>query len=68
MLARWLSELGALQLEVSVPAHAADQVRFWWSLGFEFTGDHYRRDLPGYAPRFLIMQRDINGFTSATPS
>jgi hypothetical protein len=59
ILIRWLETLGALAVEVGVLAHVPDEIAFWAAQGFEFTGEQYRREFPGYAPRILIMQRDI---------
>ena len=55
ILTRWLIGLGVAQLETGVPAHDAAAIRFWLGQGFRFTGEQYRRELPGYAPRFLVM-------------
>jgi len=55
ILTRWLSGLDVAQLETGAPAHDAAAIRFWMSQGFRFTGEQYRRELPGYAPRFLVM-------------
>jgi hypothetical protein len=64
ILARWLESLGVRKLQISVPAHVREEVAFWQALGFGFTGEQYRRDLPGYAPRFLVMERAIHLATS----
>ena len=55
ILTRWLIGLGVAQLETGVPADDAAAIRFWLGQGFRFTGEQYRRELPGYAPRFLVM-------------
>ena len=55
ILTRWLIGLGITQLETGSPAHDAAAIRFWLDQGFRFTGEQYRRELPGYAPRFLVM-------------
>jgi hypothetical protein len=55
ILTRWLMGLGITQLETGVPAHDAAAIRFWLGQSFRFTGEQYRRELPGYAPRFLVM-------------
>jgi hypothetical protein len=55
ILIRWLIGLGVTRLETGVPAHDAAAIRFWLGQGFRFTGEQYRRELPGYAPRFLVM-------------
>jgi len=55
ILTRWLMGLSIAQLETGVPAHDAAAIRFWLGQGFRFTGEQYRRELPGYAPRFLVM-------------
>ena len=60
ILTRWLIGLGIVQLETSVPAHDAAAIRFWLGQGFRFTGEQYRRELPGYAPRFLVMALTID--------
>ncbi len=60
MLARWLATaLGVRRLEASAPAHHYPDLAFWQSQGFEFTGRQYRRRLPAYAPRFLVLARDL---------
>lgn len=59
ILARWLSGLGATALKVSVPAHDPAALKFWTALGFAFTGEQYRRELPGYAPRLLLVSADL---------
>jgi hypothetical protein len=58
ILIRWLEALGALSVQVGVLAHIPDEIAFWDQQGFEFTGEQYRREFPGYAPRILVMQRD----------
>jgi len=55
ILIRWLIGLGIARLETGVPAHDAAAIRFWLGQGFGFTGEQYRCELPGYAPRFLVM-------------
>jgi Acetyltransferase (GNAT) family len=55
ILTRWLIGLGIARLETGVPAHDATAIRFWLGQSFSFTGEQYRRELPGYAPRFLVM-------------
>jgi hypothetical protein len=55
ILTRWLIGLGVTHLETGVPAHDAAAIRFWLGQGFRFTGEQYRRELSGYAPRFLVM-------------
>jgi hypothetical protein len=60
MLSRWLVTACAVnRLEVSVPAQHAPDIIFWQSLGFTFTGQQYRRQLVDYAPRFLVLARDL---------
>jgi hypothetical protein len=59
ILTRWLEAQGALTVQVGVLAHVPDEIAFWSKQGFEFTGEQYRREFPGYAPRILVMQRDI---------
>ena len=60
ILTRWLMGLGITQLETGVPAHDAAAIRFWLGQGFRFTGEQYRRELAGYAPRFLVMALTID--------
>ena len=61
ILIRWLIErFGVERLETSVPAHAPDEIAFWQHEGFEFTGQQYRRELGEFAPRFLVMGKDLN--------
>ncbi len=60
VLERWLhAEYGVRRIEAGVPANAADEIGFWQSQGYEFTGAQYRRELPGRAPRFLVMAKDL---------
>ncbi len=60
MLSRWLAAAyGVNRLEVSVPAQHAPDFVFWQAQGFAFTGQQYRRDLGDYAPRFLVLARDL---------
>ena len=61
ILTRWLMGLSIARLETGVPAHDAAAIRFWLGQGFRFTGEQYRRELPGYAPRFLVMALTIDG-------
>jgi RimJ/RimL family protein N-acetyltransferase len=61
IVSRWLAErFGVERLETGVPAHSPEEIRFWQEQGFEFTGGQYRRETAEFAPRFLIMQRNIN--------
>ena len=55
ILTRWLMGLGIVRLETGAPAHDAAAIRFWLGQGFRFTGEQYRHELPGYAPRFLVL-------------
>jgi hypothetical protein len=57
ILSRWLEELGVRRLQVGVVAQDPHEQAFWRAQGFEFTGEQYRRELPGYAPRFLVMEK-----------
>jgi hypothetical protein len=60
ILTRWLSRtFDVQQLRVAVPAHVPEQVAFWHDQGFEFTGEQYRRAAAGFAPRLLIMAREL---------
>ncbi len=60
MLSRWLvAACGVNRLEVSVPAQHAPDIIFWQSLGFTITGRQYRRQFADYAPRFLVLARDL---------
>ena len=60
ILTRWLiSSFGVHRLETSVPAHLAAVIGFWESAGFAFTGEQFRRDLPGYFPRLLVLAKDL---------
>ena len=68
ILIRWLTGLGARSLQTSVLAHDPQQEHFWRAQGFEFTGEQYRRELPGYAPRFLVMARDLSTPQNHLPS
>ncbi len=62
VLERWLStEYGAKRVEVGTPAAAHDEIAFWQAQGYEFTGVQYRRELPGRAPRFLVLAKEIDG-------
>jgi hypothetical protein len=59
IIMRWMARLGVTRVQTGVPAHSQQDVAFWSAQGFEFTGAQYRRDLPGHAPRFLVMARDL---------
>jgi hypothetical protein len=60
ILARWLAQnFSVTRLLVAVPASAAAEVAFWYQEGFAFTGEQYRREMGDYAPRFLLMARDL---------
>ena len=60
ILTRWLTaSFGVYRLETSPPAHVPEAIAFWEAAGFVFTGGQYRRDLPNYHPRFLIMAKDL---------
>ncbi len=61
VIERWLgTEYKARRVEVSAPASAPDEITFWQAQGYAFTGAQYRRELPGHAPRFLVLARDLN--------
>lgn len=61
ILSRWLADaFGVGRLEVSVPAHHAPDLAFWQSLGYNFTGRQYRRQAANFAPRFLVLARDLS--------
>jgi len=61
MVERWLAaQFGAVRVETGVVSHAPEQIDFWLSQGYDFTGWQYRRELPGYAPRFLILGKDLS--------
>ncbi len=57
---RWLEGLDVQRLQVAVLAQDYQAQAFWRAQGFEFTGEQYRRELPGYAPRFLIMEHALS--------
>lgn len=60
ILTRWLiASFGVSRLETAVPANAPEDLAFWQSQGFAFTGEQYRREFNGFAPRFLILALDI---------
>ncbi len=60
ILERWLAaQFGAVRVETGVVSHAPAEIDFWLSQGYDFTGGQYRRELPGYAPRFLVLGKDI---------
>ena len=57
---RWLAAEYAVQrVEVGALAHAPEEIAFWEGQGYGLTGEQYRRDLPGYAPRFLVLAKDL---------
>jgi len=61
ILTRWLAErFGVDRLETSVPAHVPEEIAFWQQEGFDFTGRQYRRELGEFAPRFLVMGKNVN--------
>lgn len=68
VLTRWLqSALGVCRIGAGVPASDAEQLAFWQGQGFAFTGESYRRELGHYAPRFLVLARDLpSGSKEAT--
>ena len=58
---RWLAgQFGAARVETGVVSHAAAEIEFWLSQGYDYTGGQYRRDLPGYAPRLLVLAKDLS--------
>lgn len=60
VLLRWLENTFSVKrVEASVLAHHPPDLEFWQSLGFDFTGQQYRRTLERYAPRFLVLARDL---------
>ena len=60
VLERWLAAAYAVRrIEVGAPAGAATELAFWQQQGYEFTGAQYRRELPGRAPRFLVLAKDL---------
>jgi len=60
ILTTWLTgAFGVRRLEADVLAHDPGAIRFWTGEGFTFTGEQYRRHLPGYAPRFLVLAKDL---------
>jgi hypothetical protein len=65
ILFRWLTASFAVRrLATSVPAHVPADIAFWQEQGFNFTGEQYRREIGGFAPRFLIMEKDLDANTS----
>ncbi len=60
ILIRWLAGSGVQRVQVAVLAQDPHEQAFWRAQGFEFTGEQYRRELPDYAPRFLVMQRELS--------
>ena len=60
IIERWLTtEYAVRRIEVGALASAPGDMTFWQSQGYEFTGAQYRRELPGRAPRFLVMAKDL---------
>jgi RimJ/RimL family protein N-acetyltransferase len=60
VLERWLAaEYGVTRVEAGALAHAPDEIAFWEAQGYALTGAQYRRDLPGYAPRFLVLAKEL---------
>ncbi len=61
MAERWLAgAYGVTRVETGVPAHDALELAFWQAQGYAFTGGQYRRALPGYAPRLLVLAKTID--------
>ena len=60
ILTSWLADSFAVhRVETDVLAHDSETIRYWAGEGFAFTGEQTRRDLPGYAPRLLVMAKDL---------
>lgn len=60
VLERWLAgEYAVQRVAVGVLANAPAEIVFWQDQGYEFTGAQYRREMPGRAPRFLVMAKEI---------
>jgi len=60
VLERWLAaDYGVRRIETGVVAHAPAELDFWLGQGYDYTGAQYRRDRPGYAPRFLVLGKDL---------
>jgi hypothetical protein len=47
------------KIEVGALAHVPADIAFWETQSYTLTGAQYRRDLPGYAPRFLVLAKDL---------
>ncbi len=61
ILTRWLRDaMSVCRIEAGVPAADAAQIAFWQAQGFAFTGQSYRRELEQFAPRFLVLARDLS--------
>jgi hypothetical protein len=68
VLERWLaSQYGVRRIEVGALANEAADIAFWQGQGYEFTGAQYRREMPGRAPRFLVLAKEI-GLEPRDPS
>ena len=60
ILERWLAaQFDAVRVETDVVSHAAAEIDFWLSQGYDYSGGQHRRDLPGYAPRFLVLGKKL---------
>jgi hypothetical protein len=60
ILERWLaSECAVRRIEAGALAHVPSDIAFWEGQGYTLTGAQYRRDLPGYAPRYLVLAKDL---------
>jgi hypothetical protein len=60
VLERWLgAEFSVRRIEVGASAGAPGEIAFWEAQGYAFTGAQYRREMPGRAPRFLVMAKEI---------
>ena len=60
MLERWLAaEYGARRVEALALAHVPADLAFWEAQGYALTGAQFRRELPGYAPRYLVLGKAL---------
>ena len=60
VLERWLaSEYAVRRIEAGALAHLPSDIAFWESQGYALTGAQYRRELPGYAPRYLVVAKEL---------
>jgi hypothetical protein len=57
---RWLAaDYSVQRIEVGALAHVPGEIAFWEGQAYALTGAQYRRDLPGYSPRFLVLAKDL---------